>query len=90
MPQTFSNDIDLVKYTEYIVPPSKKAKEPVPRYADPLQAQPSHTAVINKRLLMHPHGPLSGVRKNFKKAYPYRNLHYRISMQLHHLVNSGC
>jgi len=30
MPQTFSNDIDLVKYTEYIVPPSKTAKEPAP------------------------------------------------------------
>jgi hypothetical protein len=31
---------------------------------------------------MHLYGPLLGVRKNFKKAYPYRNLHYRISIQL--------
>ena len=30
MPQTFLNDIDLVKYTEYIVPLSKKAKELAP------------------------------------------------------------
>jgi hypothetical protein len=32
---------------------------------------------------MHPHGPLLGVQKNFKKAYPYRNLHYKISIQLY-------
>jgi len=43
------------------------------------RAQLSYTTVINKRLLMHPYGPLSG----FKKACPYRNLHYRISMQLY-------
>jgi hypothetical protein len=30
MPQTFLNNIYLVKYTKYIVPPSKKAKEPAP------------------------------------------------------------
>jgi len=30
MPQTFLNDIDLVKYTKYIVPLSKTAKEPAP------------------------------------------------------------
>ena len=28
MPQTFSNDIDVVKHTEYIVPPSRVAKKP--------------------------------------------------------------
>jgi hypothetical protein len=56
--------------------------QPPHMYAERLRAQLSHTTVINKRLLMHPHGPLSGVRKNFKKACPYRNLHHRISMQL--------
>jgi len=30
MPQTFLNDIDLIKYTEYIFPPSKIAKKPAP------------------------------------------------------------
>ena len=30
MPQTSLNDIDLVKYTKYIIPPSKRAKEPAP------------------------------------------------------------
>ena len=46
-----------------------------------LRAQPSHTTMINKRLLS-PHGPLSRLQKNFKKACSYRNLHHRISMQL--------
>ena len=30
MPQIFLNDINVVKYTEYIVPPSRVAKKPVP------------------------------------------------------------
>ena len=30
MPQTFSNDIGVVKYTEYIVPLSRVAKKPTP------------------------------------------------------------
>ena len=33
------------------------------------RAQPSHTTVINKRLLMHSHGTLLTVRKSFKKLY---------------------
>src|SRR6266567_4382642 len=51
------------------------------KVSERLRAQLSHTTVINKHLLMHPHGPLSGGRKNFKKACPHRNLHYRISIQ---------
>ena len=30
MPQAFSNDIDLVRPTQYTVPPGKKAKQPAP------------------------------------------------------------
>ena len=38
--------------------------------------------MIDKYLLMYMYGPLSGVRKNFKKVYFYRNLHHKISIQL--------
>jgi len=31
MPQTFLNDIDVVKYTKYIIPPSRVAKKPAPK-----------------------------------------------------------
>lgn len=31
MPQIFLNDIDVVKYTEYIVPPSRVAKKLAPK-----------------------------------------------------------
>ena len=31
MPQTFLNDIDLVKRTEYIIPPSRVARKPAPK-----------------------------------------------------------
>jgi len=60
----------------------ESVSERFPAFPERLRAQLSHTTVINKRLLMCPHGPLSGVRKNFKKACPHRNLHHRISMQL--------
>lgn len=30
MPSTFTNDIDFVEHTKYIVPPSKVAKKPPP------------------------------------------------------------
>ena len=30
MPQTLLNDIDVIKRTEYIVPPSRVAKKPAP------------------------------------------------------------
>ena len=30
MPQTFLNDIEVVKCTEYIVPPSRLTKKPAP------------------------------------------------------------
>ena len=30
MPQTFLNDINIVKRTEYIVPPSRVTKKPAP------------------------------------------------------------
>ena len=30
MPTTYSNDIDLVRPTQYTVPPGKKAKQPAP------------------------------------------------------------
>jgi hypothetical protein len=52
-------------------------------FTERLWAQLSHTTMINKRLLMYMHKPLSGVQKTFKKACLYRNLHYRISIQLY-------
>ena len=30
MPSSFSNDVDLVRPTQYIIPPLKKAKNPAP------------------------------------------------------------
>ena len=44
MPSTFSNDLDFVRPTQYVVPPGKKAKTPAPK---PWKLPPFNALHIN-------------------------------------------